>query len=51
VAAAVFDLISDGRLRETARARPIGNIDLASDNTDVLEDPSLLPAFQAISMV
>jgi hypothetical protein len=51
VAAAVFDLISDERLRATARTRPIGNIDLVSDNTDVLEDSSLQPAFQAISLV
>jgi hypothetical protein len=51
VAAAVFDLISDGKLRATARARPIGNIDLASDNTDVLDDPSLQSAFQAISLI
>jgi hypothetical protein len=50
VAAAVFDLISDEKLRAAARARPIGNIDLMSDNTDVLEDPSLRPVFQAISL-
>jgi len=51
VAAAVFDLIADEKLRATARARPIGSIDLASDNTDVLEDPSLQSAFQAISLI
>jgi len=51
VATAVFDLISDERLRATARVRPIGSIDLVSDNTDVLEDTSLQPAFQAVSLV
>jgi hypothetical protein len=50
VAATVFGRISDERLKATARARPIGNIDLVSDNTDVLEDPSLQPVFQAISL-
>lgn len=51
VAAAVFEFIIDERLRATARASPIGNIDLVSDNTDVLEDPSLRAAVQAISLV
>ena len=51
VAAAVFARIADEKLRVTARARPIGNIDLVSDNTDVLEDPSLQSAFRAISLI
>ena len=48
VSEALFARICDERLRASARARPIGSIDLVSDNTDVLEDPSLLQALRTL---
>jgi hypothetical protein len=41
IAAAVFATITDPQLAELARTRPIGSIDLVSDNTDALEDAEL----------
>jgi hypothetical protein len=44
IAEAVFSRIADPRLASLARSRPFGGIDLVTDNTDVLEDPSVLPS-------
>lgn len=41
IAEAVFSRIADKDLASLARSRPFGSIDLISDNTDVLEDPSI----------
>jgi hypothetical protein len=43
IAEAVFSGIKDRALSALAKNRPIGNIDLISDNTDVLENTSLRP--------
>jgi len=44
IAEAVFSQIENSKLLSLSRQRPIGSIDLISDNTDVLEDVSLRPA-------
>ena len=43
IAEAVFSGIEDRALSALAKNRPIGSIDLVSDNTDVLENTSLRP--------
>ncbi len=48
IAEAVFSAIGDRALSTLARNRPIGNIDLISDNTDVLENTSLRPLIRKL---
>lgn len=48
IAQAIFAQIADPNLAALARQRPIGNIDLVSDNTDLLENASLRPHICAL---
>jgi hypothetical protein len=47
-AGAIRQRIADPRLAALAQGRPIGNVDLFSDNTDLLENASLRPALRAL---
>jgi hypothetical protein len=48
IADAIFSRIVDEQLTALARGKRIGSVDLITDNTDVLEDLSLLPFIRAM---
>jgi len=48
IAAAVGERIEDSHIRRLAAGRPIGSIDLFSDNTDMVGDTSLVPVLKRL---
>ncbi len=48
IAEAVFSQITDPRLSFLAKSQRIGNVDLISDNTDILEDTSIRPLIRGL---
>ncbi len=48
IAAAILERITDPEIMPIAKRSPFGSIDMFSDNTDLLEDPSIRKRLKAI---